>query len=96
METEVKAFETSDAKLVAYLFCLKFSLVKPPYLKGTAVVFSFPDTPEVNLEVQNFKNKTTKDVGLAFYGSKLAHVKALVYNYRRLEAREELGGDFNE
>jgi hypothetical protein len=99
-ETEVKTFEVGDTKLAAYLYCLKFRLAKPPFLKGPVVVFPFIWSPEIDKEVENWSNKTTRNVGLAKYAQYLAHVKALAHNYRKLEAaaaiEEELGGGSNE
>jgi hypothetical protein len=95
-QTETKVFETGDARLTAYLFCLQFKLAKPPYLKGPVVIFPFIYSPEIEIEVENFKKKTTHDVGLTRFASKLAHVKALVHNYRKLEAGDSIGGEQDE
>lgn len=81
-QTETKIFETDDVKLVAYLFCLRFRLSQPPYLKGPIVYFSFPDTPELQEEAKNFWSRTPKHVDLQLYASKLTQARALVRSYR--------------
>jgi len=93
---EIRLFETYEQDLVAYLFCCHFHLKGSPFLVRSKVFFPFQLTPELQTEVENFRNKQyNPKVELRRYGVKIKEVQALSHYYRRLD-EEEVGGLSNE
>ena len=91
-QTEVKVYEVSDPKLVAYLFCCQFRLAGSPHLVGPQVFFPFEYSPEIEIEVENFQQKKTNPkIGLSQYGTKLQQVKNLIHYFRRVGDVSESG-----
>jgi len=91
-ETKVKLYEVSDPKLVAYLFCCQFRLAGSPHLIGPQVFFPFEHSPEIEIEVENFRQKKTNSkIGLSQYGTKLQQVKNLIHYFRRVGDVSESG-----
>ena len=84
-QAEVKIYEVSDPKLVAYLFCCQFRLAGSPRLVGPQVFFPFEHSPSIEIEVENFRlRKTNPQIGLSQYGTKLQQVKNLIHYFRRV------------
>ena len=79
MEKTTKAeevFQTSDLFLVAYLFLKSHSLIRPPHLKKTLIVYTFERTSELEEDCQNFVNR-----------SDLVEPLSLLERYRTLKAQ---------
>jgi len=75
--TEVEeVFQTSDLFLVAYLFLKGYSLIRPPHLKKTLIVYTFERTPKLEEACQNFVNR-----------SDLVEPLSLLERYRTLKAQ---------
>jgi len=101
MEKATKAeavFQTSDLFLVAYLFLKGYSLIRPPHLKKTLIVYTFERTSKLEEACQNFVNR-----------SDLVEPLSLLERYRTLKAQAweakkrvkghgeiEIGGGGNE